>query len=124
MKDELSRKIPRLRLFLAFALSIFIAVAAFSPVAFADAALSPTGFGAANEMAIGRILTRLGLVFGALGLAWSGVEYAISSGDKADKAKSRMIMIGIATAALLLLPTVVNFALAQFSATGWTPGGS
>jgi hypothetical protein len=32
-----------------------------------------------------------------------------------------MIMIGVATAALILLPTVINMALGMFAASGWTP---
>ena len=92
----------------------------FCPFAYADTGLGNGGFG--NDMVnIGRIIQGAGLAFGALGLAWSGVEYSIASGARADKAKSRMIMIGIAVAAIVVLPTVIHMALNLFSSTGWTP---
>lgn len=100
--------------------SVLLSVAALSPTAFADANLPSNGFGS-ETINIGKIIRRLGVAGGALGLAYSGIQYAIGSGAQADKAKSRMIMIGIAVAALLVLPVVVNAALSMFASTGWTP---
>lgn len=91
-----------------------------APDAYASSQLSGDGFGS-ETVNIGRIIQRLGFAGGALGLAWSGIEYAVGNGQKADKARSRMIMIGVAIAALILLPTVINMALGMFAASGWTP---
>lgn len=100
--------------------SILPALAAYAAVSLFATAAYATGFG--GEVAtIGRIIQILAFSLGSLGIAWSAIEYAISSGSKADKAKSRMIYILFATAAVMLLPAVVRAAQAFFTQYAWSP---
>ena len=93
----------------------YAAVSLFAPAAYAS------GFGE-EIYNIGRIIQVLAFSLGAVGIAWSGIEYAISSGSKADKAKSRIIYILFATVAVMLLPTVIQVGKAIFEAGAWSPG--
>lgn len=95
-------------------LAVYATVSIFAPAAYAS------GFG--GEMpTIGRIIQVLAFSLGAVGIAWSAIEYAISSGSKADKAKSRIIYILFATVAVMLLPAVIQAAQALFTNYAWSP---
>ena len=58
---------------------------------------------------------------GAVGLAWSGLEYAYGDEQKARKAKARMVAIAIATAAVFALPAVIRTAQDLFQSGAWSP---
>ena len=74
-----------------------------------------------EEANIGGIFQTLALSGGAVGLAWSGIEFACGDEQKSAKAKSRMIIIIIATAAVFALPAVIRNAQELFSAGAWSP---
>ena len=74
-----------------------------------------------EEANIGRIVQTLALSGGAVGLAWSGIEFACGDEQKSARAKSRMIIIIIATAAVFALPAVIRSAQELFSAGAWSP---
>ena len=74
-----------------------------------------------EETNIGSIIQALALGGGAVGLAWSGLEYAYGDEQKARKAKARMVAIAIATAAVFALPAVVRTAQDLFQSSAWSP---
>ena len=74
-----------------------------------------------EEANVGSIIQALALGGGAVGLAWSGLEYAYGDEQKARKAKARMVAIAIATAAVFALPAVVRTAQDLFQSGAWSP---
>ena len=74
-----------------------------------------------EEANVGSIIQALALGGGAVGLAWSGLEYAYGDEQKARKAKARMVAIAIATAAVFALPAVVRTAQDLFQSSAWSP---
>ena len=99
---------------------IILMFAAYAAVSLLAPAAYASGF--SGEMpTIGRIIQVLAFSLGAVGIAWSAIEYAISSGNKADKAKSRIIYILFATVAVMLLPAVIQAAQAFFTQYAWSP---
>ena len=74
-----------------------------------------------EEANVGSIIQTLALGGGAVGLAWSGLEYAYGDEQKARKAKARMVAIAIATAAVFALPAVVRTAQDLFQSGAWSP---
>ena len=74
-----------------------------------------------EESSVGSIIQTLALGGGAVGLAWSGLEFAYGDEQRAKKAKTRMILIVVATAAVFALPAVVNMAQSLFEGGAWSP---
>ena len=74
-----------------------------------------------EETNIGSIIQALALGGGAVGLAWSGLEFAYGDEQKARKAKARMVAIAIATAAVFALRAVVRTAQDLFRSGAWSP---
>ncbi len=74
-----------------------------------------------EEANVGSILQTLALCGGAVGLAWSGIEYAWGDEQKSARAKARMILIIIATAAVFALPAVIRTAQELFQTGAWSP---
>ena len=74
-----------------------------------------------EESNVGSILQTLALGGGAVGLAWSGLEFAYGDEQKSRRAKSRMIVILIATAAVFALPAVIRTAQSLFQSGAWSP---
>ena len=74
-----------------------------------------------EESNVGSIIQALALGGGAVGLAWSGLEFAYGDEQKSRRAKSRMIAILIATAAVFALPAVIRTAQSLFQAGAWSP---
>ena len=74
-----------------------------------------------EEANIGNIIQALALGGGAVGLAWSGIEFAYGDEQRASKAKTRMITIIIATAAVFALPYVIRMAQEMFESGAWSP---
>ena len=74
-----------------------------------------------EEANIGSIIQTLALGGGAVGLAWSGIEYAYGDEQKSARAKSRMVVILVATAAVFALPSVIRMAQSLFQAGAWSP---
>lgn len=74
-----------------------------------------------EEAEVGGILQTLALGGGAVGLAWSGLEYAYGDEQKSRKAKARIIAIVIATAAVFALPAVIRMAQSLFQSGAWSP---
>ena len=74
-----------------------------------------------EEANIGSIFQTLALCGGAVGLAWSGIEFAYGDEQKSSRAKSRMVIIIIATAAVFALPAVIRAAQGLFQSGAWSP---
>lgn len=74
-----------------------------------------------EESNVGSIIQTLALGGGAVGLAWSGLEFAYGDEQKSRRAKSRMIAILIATAAVFALPAVIRTAQSLFQSGAWSP---
>ena len=74
-----------------------------------------------EEANVGGIIQTLALGGGAIGLAWSGLEFAYGDEQKSSRAKSRMIIILIATAAVFALPAVIRTAQNLFQSGAWSP---
>ena len=74
-----------------------------------------------EEANVGSIIQTLALCGGAVGLAWSGIEFAYGDEQKSSRAKSRMVVIIIATAAVFALPAVIRTAQGIFQAGAWSP---
>lgn len=74
-----------------------------------------------EETNVGSIIQTLALCGGAVGLAWSGIEFALGDEQKSARAKARMVLIIIATAAVFALPAVIRTAQELFQAGAWSP---
>lgn len=97
-----------------------VAAAAFVLTVLQSECCYASGFNG-EEAEVGRILQTLALGGGAVGLAWSGLEYAYGDEQKSRKAKARMIAIVIATAAVFALPAVIRMAQSLFQSGAWSP---
>jgi hypothetical protein len=110
-------KLVRIKEVLAVLLMVsasFVLTAGFSEHCYAS------GFNG-EESNVGSIIQTLALGGGAVGLAWSGLEFAYGDEQKSAKAKSRMIIILVATAAVFALPAVIRTAQSLFQSDAWSP---
>ena len=114
MKREYGRLKAKRTAVSALFLAVLIFVAAVSEECYA------AGFNG-EETNIGSIIQTLALCGGAVGLAWSGIEFAYGDEQKSSRAKSRMIVIIIATAAVFALPSVIHAAQGLFQSGAWSP---
>lgn len=85
-----------------------------SQYAFAD------GFGA-DMSGAARILQTLTLCGGAVAIAFCGIRMAYGSQQEAERAKSTIIGIAIATGAIFALPYVIQATLSWASQNAWSP---
>lgn len=99
---------------------ISVAAAAFILTSLLSERCFASGFNG-EEAEVGSILQTLALGGGAVGLAWSGLEYAYGDEQRSRKAKARIIAIIIATAAVFALPAVVRMAQSLFQSGAWSP---
>lgn len=103
------------------ALAVFLTVfAAFVLTAGFSEHCYASGFNG-EESNVGSIIQTMAFGGGAVGLAWSGLEFAYGDEQKSAKARSRMIIILIATAAVFALPAVIRSAQSLFQAGAWSP---
>lgn len=97
-----------------------VAIAALILTSLASEYCYASGFNG-EEAEVGSILQTLALGGGAVGLAWSGLEYAYGDEQKSRKAKARIVAIVIATAAVFALPAVIRMAQSLFQSGAWSP---
>ena len=97
-----------------------VAIAVFMLTTLQSECCYASGFNG-EEVEVGGILQTLALGGGAVGIAWSGLEYAYGDEQKSRKAKARIIAIGIATAAVFALPAVIRMAQSLFQSGAWSP---
>ena len=104
----------------AFLVVLLIATLAFISI---SPAYANTVDGAWNTATVdaGKILQRLALVGGSVGLAWCGIEFAYGSEETSRKAKAKAIAIVVAAAAMFALPYFIRLGKSIGSQYKWDP---
>jgi len=95
-----------------------ICICLYTCSAYADTSTSDWNSGVSQA---GKIISRLALALGAVGVAWCGIEYTYGSEEVARKAIAKAIAIVAATAAVYALPAVIRLGRDLGKQYGWSP---
>ena len=80
-----------------------------------------TGLWKSNISGIARLLQKVALFGGAIGVSWCGVEYVSGDSQKASKAISKAIIIAGAVVATYALPYFIKMGINLGKSIAWDP---